>query len=305
MTTVASFPEEIIGERIYLCKHDLSIAEEMFNVIDQNRDRLGEFMPWPIHTQKPEDSKNYILMCIESWKQKALFDYGIYLKAQHKFIGNVGVHSIDWRSSRCELGYWINQSHQGNGYISEAIRLVESTCFAKDFHRVEIRCAADNNKSAGVAIRNGYKLEGYLKDEKIENGRFRDTLIFAKIKSKIASKEFVTLLGLDFMYLFVENIQASKNWYQKVFNQKPIIDLDNFVEFRLGSSGLCLHLADVKSPLTAGGSVGYWKVTDFKKTIKLFTQFGGSVYRGPLQLPTSESICQIKDPFGNVIGLIG
>ena len=31
-----------------------------------------------------------------------------------------------------------------------------------------------------VALRNKYILEGYLKDEIIENGEFRDTFIFAK-----------------------------------------------------------------------------------------------------------------------------
>ncbi|MBC7419168.1 MAG: GNAT family N-acetyltransferase [Bdellovibrio sp.] len=305
MTTVTGFPEEINGERIYLRKHDLTVVDEMFKTIDQNRERLGEFMPWPVKTQTSEDSKNYILMRMESWKQKALFDYGIYLNSGHKFVGNIGVHSIDWRSSRCELGYWISESYGRQGYTSEAVRLLEKVCFEKDFHRVEIRCAADNNKSAGVAIRTGYKLEGYLKDEKIENGRFRDTLIFAKLKSEVPSQEFVTLLGLDFVYLFVADIQASKQWYQKVFNQKPTIDLENYVEFRLGSSGLCLHFADDKSPLATGGSVGYWKVAQFENTINLFKQFGATIYRGPIDLPTSEKICQIKDPFSNVIGLIG
>ncbi len=305
MTAVVSFPEEINGDRIYLRRHDLTVADEMFKTIDQNRERLMQFMPWPVQTQKQEDSKNYILLCIESWKQKALFDYGIYLKLGHQFIGNIGVHSIDWRSSRCELGYWISKTYERQGFTSEAVRLIEKACFAKDFHRVEIRCSAENTKSAGVAIRTGYRLEGYLRDEKIEQGRFRDTLVFAKLRSEIDTDEFVTLMGLDFVYLFVDQIQQSKEWYQKVLNQKPTVDLTNYVEFRLGSSGLCLHLADQKSPLTIGGSVGYWKVAQIEKTINLFIKFGATVYREPLQLPTSEQICQIKDPFGNIIGLIG
>jgi ribosomal-protein-serine acetyltransferase len=119
-------------------------------------------------------------MTNESWKQKALFDYGIYLLSDQKFIGNAGVHSIEWRHSRCELGYWVAKDMSGKGLITEAVQLLEAECFRLGFHRIEIRCSGKNEKSAFVALRNNFVLEGYLKDEMIENGQFRDTLIFAK-----------------------------------------------------------------------------------------------------------------------------
>ncbi len=305
VAAVKSFPELIDGDRIYLKKHDLTIVDEMFQLIENNRDRLSQFMPWALQTQRPEDTKGYIVVCLESWKQKALFDYGIYLKSGHRFIGNAGIHSIDWRNSRCELGYWLGLEFEGKGYTTEAVHLIEKACFEKNFHRIEIRCSADNVKSSAVAIRSGYKLEGYLRDEKIEQNRYRDTLIFSKLKSELKQNSFVTLLGLEFTYLFVNDMLESKNWYEKLFNIKPDVNLDNYVEFRLGSAGFALYLADSKSPASTGGSVGYWRVVQFEKTINLFIENGATVYREPISLPNLDQICQVKDPFGNIIGLIG
>jgi RimJ/RimL family protein N-acetyltransferase len=81
------------------------------------------------------------------------------------------------------LGYWIAQKYVGLGLVSEAVQALEKECFKVGFHRIEIRCSSRNAKSAYVALRNHYRLEGYLKDEVIENSQFRDTLIFAKLNS--------------------------------------------------------------------------------------------------------------------------
>lgn len=189
MTVIRNFSEKLMGQTICLCKNEESAAEEMFNVIAENREQLAEFLPWPDKIKTAQDQLNYIRMTNESWKQKAMFDYGIYSLSNQKFIGNIGVHSIEWRHSRCELGYWIVKELTGKGLVSEAVSLLETECFRLGFHRIEIRCSSRNEKSAMVALRNRYTLEGYLKDETIEGGQFRDTFIFAKLANPSAKSE--------------------------------------------------------------------------------------------------------------------
>lgn len=188
MTVIRNFSEKLMGKRICLYKNEEAAAEEMFNVIAANREQLTEFLPWPDKIKTVQDQLNYIRMTNESWKQKALFDFGIYLLSDQKFIGNIGVHSIDWRNSRCELGYWIAKDLVGKGIVSEAVRLLEEECFRLGFHRIEIRCSGQNEKSALVALRNHYVLEGYLKDEVMESGQYRDTFIFAKLSGQYKLK---------------------------------------------------------------------------------------------------------------------
>ena len=54
-----------------------------------------------------------------------------------------------------------------------------------DAIRIEIRCDAENVRSYRVAEKLGYQLEGKLKQETLSTNlakKYRDTLIFAKIK---------------------------------------------------------------------------------------------------------------------------
>lgn len=175
------FPEQLNGDRVYLSKHAESLAPEMFHLIDSNRQGLARFMPWAVTTKTVKDSKGWILRTHEGWKDGSLFDYGIYLQDRQVYIGSVGLHTIAWENRCAEFGYWLGQEFQGQGYISEALLLLEKTAFEKGFHRLEIRCAGENKKSAAVAKRLGYSKEGTLRENVLFQGCFIDTLIFGKL----------------------------------------------------------------------------------------------------------------------------
>lgn len=97
-------------------------------------------------------------------------------------MGNIGVHSIQWDQHRCEIGYWILGDFEGNGYVSEAVRALENALFKVGFNRIEIRCNTRNARSARVPRSCGYTHEGTLRQDGIDLGKFRDTMIFGKLK---------------------------------------------------------------------------------------------------------------------------
>ena len=103
--------------------------------------------------------------------------------------------------------------------------------------------------------------------------------------------------------LFVQNIRKSKEFYSKLLNADPVEDLENFTSFDLGGTFLSLHPADSKSLLSEGGSVGYFCVEQLNEWIERAIMLGAQIWRGPLKTGTGWIIVQIKDPFGNVIGL--
>jgi histidine triad (HIT) family protein len=111
--------------------------------------------------------------------------------------------------------------------------------------------------------------------------------------------------GIDHSRLFVKDLEASKAWYAKVLGVKPFIDVEGYTEFRVGEAGLSVSPADEKSPFSSGGQVSYWKVRSMNEVIQHFTREGATVYRGPLDIENGEAICQLRDPFGNVIGFVG
>lgn len=101
----------------------------------------------------------------------------------------------------------------------------------------------------------------------------------------------------------VANVSASRDWYRALFGHDPIEDLENFVSFRINGTCFDISKADSKSPLSTGGSVGYWLVDNLDALLNKVDCLGGKIYRGPLRVPEIQrTIVQIQDPFGNVIG---
>ena len=178
---ITPFPELLEASRVYLQKHRSSMAPEMFHLIDLNRESLNPFMPWAEKTRSVKDSKAWILHTQEAWKEGSLFDYGLYLKGTRRYIGSLGLHTIEWDHRRAEFGYWLGKEFQGCGYLAEALTVLEKEAYQKGFHRLEIRCSTENTRSAQVARRAGYILEGTLKDNTLFSGRWVSNHIFAKL----------------------------------------------------------------------------------------------------------------------------
>lgn len=111
-------------------------------------------------------------------------------------------------------------------------------------------------------------------------------------------------MDLATIRLCVCNVQKSRYWYKAFLGIEPIEDLETFVSFKIGNTVLDLALADQKSPLSPGGSVGYWLVDNLEAAISRATDLNGKLYRGPLRVEElRRTIVQIADPYGNVLGL--
>jgi ribosomal-protein-serine acetyltransferase len=73
----------------------------------------------------------------------------------------VGLKPVDWANRNTEIGYWLAADCQGKGLITEACRAVIDYLFTEwNLHRVAIRVAAGNNRSAAIPRRLGFTLEG-------------------------------------------------------------------------------------------------------------------------------------------------
>ena len=177
---VRKYPHETLrGGRIELRKHALGVAKEMFRLVDADRVRLGRFLPWVVGMHSVADEEEYVRFSHVGWEDYKQFDYGIFVG--ERYVGNCGAHTIAWEHDRAEIGYWIAGEFEGKGYMSEAVKLLEEELFRMGFHRVEIHCDPENQRSAAVPKRCGYTLEATLKDHKVEHGKRRGTLIWAKL----------------------------------------------------------------------------------------------------------------------------
>lgn len=111
--------------------------------------------------------------------------YFIFLKSDQTLVGSIGLHRIEWRIPKFEIGYWCRSSAQGSGYIVEAVNAITAFAFADlAARRVEIRADDDNRPSWKVAEAAGFELEGILRN--VDRDELTDALRDLRIYSKIA-----------------------------------------------------------------------------------------------------------------------
>ena len=157
-------PEIITGSRIELQKQDIKNAKIMYEYVDRDRERLSRFLPWPKFIKSVDDEIDFINKCSESWNVYKAAQYAIFSKSEMEYMGNVGAFNFDWDNENCEIGYWILGQFEGNGYMSEAVGLLEKALFDVGFHRLIIRCDPENSRSRSIPNRLKYVFEGAMRD---------------------------------------------------------------------------------------------------------------------------------------------
>lgn len=81
-------------------------------------------------------------------------------------------------------GYWIGQPYARHGYMSEALRGLVHYAFTQlDLSRIESACLPENVASRGVLERCGYKYEGVAQSYLQINGRWRNHVLYANLRS--------------------------------------------------------------------------------------------------------------------------
>lgn len=108
--------------------------------------------------------------------------YSIVEKNSGRFLGAIGLIIRDKTVPYFEIGYWLRSSSVGYGFISEAIKAVETYAFNElKANRLEIKAAVDNLKSRTVAERGGYILEGIrCNDRRLPSGELSSTAMYEK-----------------------------------------------------------------------------------------------------------------------------
>lgn len=102
---------------------------------------------------------------------------------------------------------------------------------------------------------------------------------------------------------FVDDVDLAVDWYRRVLDGS--IDHSGLPTVVAGDVQLGFHPADPKRPAGVGGSVTYCSVDSLDPAIERFADNGAAIYRGPLRIEDGRRLCQLRDPYGNVLGLVG
>ena len=176
-------PMAIDGPRISLVAPGLDDAQDLFDVVDASREHLGRFLPWPQTIRTVADEGTFVEDRMTKRAEGLEFGFLIRTVVGGDLVGTIGVFAISNHHRCCEIGYWLSEAGEGHGYMTEAVALLEGALLAAGMHHVEIRCSADNTRSAAVPERLGYTLDGTLRERFNTDDGYRDCLVFSKLST--------------------------------------------------------------------------------------------------------------------------
>jgi predicted enzyme related to lactoylglutathione lyase len=107
--------------------------------------------------------------------------------------------------------------------------------------------------------------------------------------------------------IHVGDASAALAWYGRAFPAatRHRDASAHFEYLRVGGVQLEFVPADEKVASGAAGSVVYWRVPDFAEALARLQTAGAALYRGPMAIEDGQRMCQVRDPWGNCIGLRG
>lgn len=183
----SSYPEQFESERLIIrFPRPLEDAAQVNAGVLSSLDELIPWMPWARQPYNLEQQIESLEKARQDSLEGADFRLLLFAKETGELVGSSGLHRINWKVRKFEIGYWAVTAHSGKGYITEAVERITQYCIEElQANRVEIRCDALNVKSAAVPKRLGFKLEGVLRKDDVDpNGNLRDTFVFAKVRGE-------------------------------------------------------------------------------------------------------------------------
>ena len=101
-------------------------------------------------------------------------------------IGNVGLHSIDWKNGNSELGIVIGEkAYWGLGYGTDAINTVLRFAFEEmNLHSVYLRVYEFNERGIRTYAKCGFHEDGRLRERLYRNGGYHDVLLMGVLRQE-------------------------------------------------------------------------------------------------------------------------
>lgn len=99
----------------------------------------------------------------------------------------VGIISLmsqgDDAEKLAEIGIWIHPQHHGNGYGTEASKLITDYAFGQlNYHKVYARAYQGNKASQRVWEKLGFDKEGVFKDHTFTQGEYKDVVYYGVVE---------------------------------------------------------------------------------------------------------------------------
>ncbi|WP_246941389.1 GNAT family N-acetyltransferase [Bacillus pinisoli] len=166
-----------IDESVSLRLVEIHDAERIFELTDESRIYLKEWLPWLDFTKSVEDTKDFIRGCLKGYAENKSLNTVIILNEE--IVGIAGFNSINWSNKTAYIGYWLGEKFQGKGIVTKVAEALTNYAFKHlKLNKVEIRAAVENKKSRSVPERLGFINEGTIRQAEWLYDHYVDHIVY-------------------------------------------------------------------------------------------------------------------------------
>jgi ribosomal-protein-alanine N-acetyltransferase len=172
------------GDQLYLRAPEINDYEAWATLRAISREHLQPWEPtWAEDSLTREGFRRRLAWFERLRRQDHGEAYFIYLRRNDGLLGGITLSNIRRGASQCgELGYWIGKPHIGQGYMTEALRVMTTHCFEMlKLHRLEAACLPENTPSRRLLVQAGFRSEGVLREYLKIDGVWRDHQLYARL----------------------------------------------------------------------------------------------------------------------------
>lgn len=169
-----------ISETLELRAVAESHASALHQLVCKNSEWLQQALNWPQYVTSEDDTRKTVQgnMLLHERGYAKMF----LIFEDEALVGVISFNQIEPLNKAAYIGYWLDEEHQGKGIMSQALQaMIHHYADRGEVRRFVIKCRVDNLPSNQVALRNGFTLEGCLKQAEFLNDRYDDVNIYARI----------------------------------------------------------------------------------------------------------------------------
>ena len=181
-------PESIETERLQLRCYQPGDGSWYHRMSLRNKEHLSRYEPdnAVMTINSEQDAEVTVREFALAWAGRRYFMLGAFLKTTGEFVAQVYIGPMNWKLPEFQVGYIADAGHQGQGYVTEAVKAATRFIFEHlQARRISLECDEANVRSWKVAERCGFAREGRLRENKLNaDGTISDTLYYGLLKSE-------------------------------------------------------------------------------------------------------------------------
>ncbi len=145
-------------------------------------EEVSRFIGWRL-MENPDETIRHVEQMIKREAQGTHYYASVVDKYSRQIIGTGMIFNFDSEARHAEIGYVLSKSCWGRGFGTEVVKLLKTYAFeVLDLHKLHARVAEANTGSYRVLEKNGFLLEGRLKDYYFIEGRYYDGRLYGFIR---------------------------------------------------------------------------------------------------------------------------